>query len=128
MIDDFKSKYLEDYLAIWRDAEFRDDTEDFDTKYEGLSEVIVDYAKLNNQFISIFNLKKQKVLFRIENYVENLGYNYSQEQYKKWSIFYWLRDLPLIQSYFVLQLNHFYKKRFHLFLTLCCYKYADLVV
>ena len=110
MSDDFKSKYLEDYLAIWKDAEFRDDTEDLDTKYEELSKVIGEYAQLNNQFINIFNLKKQKVLFMSENYVEILGYNYSQEQYKKWSIFYWLRDLPLTQSYFILQLSQFYKK------------------
>ena len=110
MLESYYSKHLEPYLAIWKDAEFANNDDDLDLKYEQLSKVIGEYAKLNNQFINIFNLKKQKVLFMSENYVEILGYNYSQEQYKKWSIFYWLRDLPFTQSYFILQISNFYKK------------------
>ncbi len=110
MTQETKPKYYEELLKVWNTSEFLEGDENLDDKYEALSKTVGEYAKLNNQFINIYNLKKQKVLFMSENYVSVLGYNYSQEQYKKWSIYYWMRDLPMVQSYFILQLSIFYKK------------------
>jgi DNA-binding CsgD family transcriptional regulator len=110
MTQEIKPKYYEELLSIWNTADFLEGDNNLDDKYEALSKTVGEYAKLNNQFINIYNLKKQKVLFMSENYVEVLGYSYSQEQYKKWSMFYWMRDLPMVQSYFLLQLSIFYRK------------------
>ncbi len=110
MTQEIKPKYYEELLKVWNTAEFLEGDVNLDDKYEELSKTVGEYAKLNNQYINIYNLKKQKVLFMSENYVSVLGYNYSQEQYKKWSMYYWMRDLPMVQSYFLLQLSIFYKK------------------
>lgn len=110
LADEEKPKYYDEYLAIWNAKDYQNDEIDFDKKYEELSIVMEKYAKLNKHFITIYNLKKQKTLFISDNYVEVLGYSISQEQFKRWSAFLWMRDLPIIQSYFMLELSIFYKK------------------
>ncbi|MGL4630668.1 MAG: response regulator transcription factor [Leadbetterella sp.] len=110
MVQEGSPKYYAELINIWNTSEFIEDEVDLDLKYEELSKTVGEFAQLNNQFINIYNLKKQKVLFMSENYIKVLGYTYSQEQYKKWAIFYWMRDLPLSQSYFFLQLSNFYRK------------------
>jgi DNA-binding CsgD family transcriptional regulator len=109
MSSDIQPKYYSELLDIWNSSDFQAGDINLDKKYEEQSRIIGEYASLNNQFINIYNLKKQRVLYMSENYVKVLGYDCSIAQYKRWSLFYWMRDLPFTQAYFFLQLSNFYK-------------------
>jgi DNA-binding CsgD family transcriptional regulator len=103
-------KHIEEYFDIWKNSAFQISDIDADSKFETISHGLLELAQLNKQFITIYNVKKQKMLFMSDNYAEILGYNCTPEQYKKWSVFYWMRDLQFSQSYFILQISNFYKK------------------
>jgi DNA-binding CsgD family transcriptional regulator len=103
------SFFHDDYVAIWQELNQKNNDETVSDKYLGMSNMIGEFAKLNNQFISIFNTKSQRVLYLSENYLEVLGYNCSPDDYKKYSTLYWMRDLPLEQSWFFMQMTLFYK-------------------
>lgn len=102
------SKYYKEYLEIWDAKSFESDNLNLEKKYEEISQIMGQYAKMNNQFITIYNLKKQEAIFMSDNYMDVVGYDCTPEQYKKWSSLYWMRDLPFIQSFFMLQLSYFY--------------------
>lgn len=101
--------FHEDYVAQWREMNQKTNDESINQKYAELSRLMGDYAALNNQFISIFNTKSQRVLYMSENYLDVMGYTCTDEEYKKWSTFYWMRDLPLAQSWFFMQMTLFFK-------------------
>ncbi len=101
--------FYEDYLKIWAELNSKESDIEIVEKYEAISKIMGQYAKLNNQFISIFNTKSQKVLYMSDNYLKILDFNCSEEEYKKWSTVYWLRNLPLEQSWFFMQMSIFYK-------------------
>jgi DNA-binding CsgD family transcriptional regulator len=98
-----------DYAKAWQEINDGNDGEKINKKYAELSQLMGQYAKLNNQFISIFNTKTQRVLFTSENYLDVMGYTCTNEQYKRWSVFYWMRDLPISQSWFFMQMTLFFK-------------------
>ncbi|GAB3960053.1 hypothetical protein GCM10028805_57280 [Spirosoma harenae] len=83
--------------------------EPINTKYAELSKIMGQYAALNNQFISIFNTKAQRVLYMSDNYLNVMGYSCTEDDYKRWSVVYWMRDLPLAQSWFFMQMTLFFK-------------------
>ncbi len=101
--------FHEDYVALWRDMNQKTNDESINQKYAELSRLMGDYAALNNQFISIFNTKSQRVLYMSENYLDVMGYTCTEEEYKRWSTYYWMRDLPLAQSWFFMQMTVFFK-------------------
>jgi DNA-binding CsgD family transcriptional regulator len=45
-----------------------------------------------------------------ENYLDVMGYSCTEEEYKRWSTFYWMRDLPMAQSWFFMQMTLFFKQ------------------
>ncbi len=98
-----------DYAEAWKEINKENKDEKLSEKYVELSKLMGQYAKLNNQFISIFNTKTQRVLFTSENYLDVMGYTCTNEQYKRWSVFYWMRDLPVAQSWFFMQMTLFFK-------------------
>jgi DNA-binding CsgD family transcriptional regulator len=101
--------FYNDYVALWQSVNQKIPEEDQNSKYESLSEVFSQYAALNKQFISIFNTKTQQVEFMSENYLEVLGYTCTTEEYKKYSTLYWMRDMPLKQSWFFMQMSLFFR-------------------
>jgi DNA-binding CsgD family transcriptional regulator len=98
-----------DFAQVWAEINSQNDASKLDAKYKELSVLMGQYAKLNNQFISIFNTKTQRVLFTSENYLDVMGYTCTSEQYKRWSVLYWMRDLPVAQSWFFMQMTLFFK-------------------
>lgn len=101
--------FHQDYVQLWHDMNQRVWEESSSTKYNELSKLVGQYAALNNQFISIFNTKNQRVLYMSPNYLEVLGYTCTEEEYKRWATLYWMRDLPLAQSWFFMQMTLFFK-------------------
>ncbi len=101
--------FHQDYVKMWQDMNGRTADEPINAKYEELSELLGQYATLNNQFISIFNTKSQRVLYMSENYLDVMGYTCTEEEYKRWSTLYWMRDLPFSQSWFFMQMTLFFK-------------------
>jgi DNA-binding CsgD family transcriptional regulator len=102
-------RYHDEFVSLWNEVNYQNNDESINTKYIELSKLLGEYAKLNNQFISIFNTKTQKVLFLSDNYLDVMGYGCTEEQYKRWSTIYWMRDLPLSQSWFFVQMTTFFK-------------------
>jgi DNA-binding CsgD family transcriptional regulator len=108
--DDIPEQFFHgDFASAWKEINKANIDEKLSDKYIELSKLMGQYAKLNNQFISIFNTKSQKVLFTSENYLDVMGYTCTDEQYKRWSVFYWMRDLPISQSWFFMQMTLFFK-------------------
>ena len=101
--------FHQDYVQMWQDMNLRTAEEPINAKYEELSKLLGQYAALNNQFISIFNTKSQRVLYMSPNYLDVMGYTCTEEEYKRWSTLYWMRDLPFSQSWFFMQMTIFFK-------------------
>ena len=101
--------FHQDYVQMWQDMSPRIWDESISTNYSELSKLLGQYATLNNQFISIFNTKTQRVLYMSPNYLDVLGYTCTEDEYKRWSTLYWMRDLPLAQSWFFMQMTLFFK-------------------
>jgi DNA-binding CsgD family transcriptional regulator len=101
--------FHQDYVQFWQDMNQRTAEEPINTKYEELSKLLGQYAALNNQFISIFNTKSQRVLYMSQNYLDVMGYTCTEDEYKRWSTLYWMRDLPFAQSWFFMQMTMFFK-------------------
>lgn len=98
-----------DYLDLWKNI--TDTTEEGkDHTHQETSKVLGQYAALNNQMITIYNMKSQKVLYMSDNYHSVSGYTCTLEEYQKWSSVYFLRDLPLVQSWFIIQTTLWFKK------------------
>ncbi len=98
-----------DYVQVWREVNEKTLDQPINAKYAELSKLLGQYAALNNQFISVFNTKSQRVLYMSDNYLDVMGYKCTEEDYKKWSTFYWMRDLPFVQSWFFMQMTLFFK-------------------
>lgn len=103
------SMFYTKFVEMWEEISHKVDDEKLHDKYDETSKAIGKYAELNNQIISIYNMKEQKVLYISETYHSVSGYNCSLEHYRKWSSVYWLRDLPLAQSWFMLQMSLWFK-------------------
>jgi DNA-binding CsgD family transcriptional regulator len=101
--------FYDDFIALWTEMNKQTSDEPINTKYLELSKLLGQYASLNNQFISIFNTKTQKVLYLSDNYLDVMGYGCTEDEYKRWSTIYWMRDLPLAQSWFFMQMTLFFK-------------------
>ena len=101
--------FHQDYVQLWKEVNHKTVDEPINAKYAELSKLLGQYAALNNQFISIFNTKNQRVLYMSDNYLDVMGYKCTEEDYKKWSTFYWMRDLPFAQSWFFMQMTLFFK-------------------
>jgi DNA-binding CsgD family transcriptional regulator len=102
-------QFHEEYVGIWKEMNETHQEEAINQKYQELTKIMGQYAALNNQFISIFNTKSQRVLYMSDNYLDVMGYKCSEEDYKRWSTVYWMRDLPFQQSWFFMQMTLFFK-------------------
>jgi DNA-binding CsgD family transcriptional regulator len=100
--------FYTDYVAVWQDVNQKVSDDSINAKYVEMSKVLGQFAEINQQFISIFNTKTQKVLFLSNNYLDVMGYTCSEEDYKKYSTVYWMRDMPLNQSWFFMQMSLFF--------------------
>ena len=100
-------KYFDEFVNLWESSS----DEISEEKYISQSIALGEYAKLNNQFIAVFNAKNQQTLYLSDNYLEVLGYTCSESDYKKRSSFYWMRDLPIEQSWFFLKMSVFFRTR-----------------
>lgn len=98
-----------DYLDLWKDITGTTEV-DGDNTHQETSKVLGQYAALNKQMITIYNMKSQKVLYMSDNYHSVSGYTCTLEEYQKWSSVYFLRDLPLVQSWFIIQTTLWFKK------------------
>jgi DNA-binding CsgD family transcriptional regulator len=98
-------KYHNEFIKLWEATEEHIS----EIKYAEQSKALGEYAMLNNQFIAVFNLKSQKIIYLSNNYLEIAGYSCSEEDYKRWSSLYWMRDLPIEQSWFFLKKTLFYR-------------------
>jgi DNA-binding CsgD family transcriptional regulator len=98
-----------EFVEMWKDINQKMSDEPINTKYLELSKLMGQYATINNQFISIFNTKSQRVLYMSDNYLDVMGYKCTEEDYKRWSTVYWMRDLPFVQSWFFMQMTLFFK-------------------
>jgi DNA-binding CsgD family transcriptional regulator len=99
------------YLELWKDITSK--TEDVNTiaHQEESSKLLGHYASINNQIITVYNMKSQKVLYVSDTYHTVSGYNCSIDEYKKWSSVFFLRDLPLAQSWFIIQTSIWFKTK-----------------
>jgi DNA-binding CsgD family transcriptional regulator len=103
------SRY-DDFLEIWKNLDYVSNNESKLNQYEQQSQLMGDYAELNGHVISIFDVKKNKILYISDNYPSILGYTCSKETFSKWNTFFLLRDLPFSQSIFVMQMSQLFKK------------------
>ena len=101
--------FHEEYIQIWKEVNQKTSEGPINAKYEELSKLMGQYAALNHQFISIFNTKSQQVLYMSDNYLDVMGYRCTEAEYKRWSTLYWMRDLPVAQSWFFMQMTLFFK-------------------
>lgn len=105
----FLPPHHNDYLNLWKEITPQIEDENINRKYEQISQVLGQYAALNNQIITVYNMKTQQVLYISNTYHSVSGYDCSMEEYKKWSSVYFLRDLPLAQSWFIIQTSLWFK-------------------
>jgi DNA-binding CsgD family transcriptional regulator len=103
-----KSFYNE-FLSVWEQITQTIEGDDINKKYEETSMLMGQFAAINNQIITIYNMKDQKVLYISDTYHTVSGYKCTIEEYKKWSSVYWMRDLPLAQSWFMIQMSLWFK-------------------
>jgi DNA-binding CsgD family transcriptional regulator len=103
------STFYTEFVEMWKEISQKVDDGSINEKYAETSKLIGKYAELNNQIITIYNMKQQKVLYISETYHTVSGYTCTVEEYKKWSSVYWLRDLPMVQSWFMLQMSLWFK-------------------
>lgn len=101
--------FHEDYIGLWKEINQKTNEETVNSKYQELSRHLGKFAELNRQFISVFSIKSQRVLYMSDNYLNIMGYDCTEDEYKKWSTVYWMRDLPLSQSWFFMQMTLFFK-------------------
>lgn len=102
---DQSPKYHNEFVNIWEQSDELVSEE----KYIEQSRALGEFAMLNNQFIAVFNSKKQRIIYLSKNFLDVLGYTCTEEEYKRWSSFYWMRDLPLEQSWFFLKMSLFFR-------------------
>jgi DNA-binding CsgD family transcriptional regulator len=107
--DDKAPVFHNEFVNLWKEVNQKTIDTPINLKYTELSKLMGQYASMNSQFISIFNTKSQKVLYMSDNYLNVMGYKCTEEEYKKWSVIYWMRDLPFSQSWFFMQMTLFFK-------------------
>jgi DNA-binding CsgD family transcriptional regulator len=109
LLNSYSSPSHDDYLKLWKEITANTTEPNNDNSYKKLSEVVGQYATLNKQLITIYNMHTQKVLYMSDNFHSVSGYTCTLEEYQKWSSLYFLRDLPLMQSLFIMQTSIWFK-------------------
>jgi DNA-binding CsgD family transcriptional regulator len=99
------------YLDLWNTISSQVLDYDVDTRYLKTSAIIGQYAAINNQMVTIYNMQTQMVLYVSENYHYVSGYECTKEEYQKWSSFYFFRDLPIAQSWFIFKISIWFKTK-----------------
>ena len=107
--DDGTPIFYNEYLELWQNGYKKTNDENINEKYQEISKSLGHFAEINHQFISIFNTKSQKVLYLSTNYLEVMGYKCTEDEYKKYSVLYWMRDMPINQSWFFMQMSLFFR-------------------
>lgn len=102
------NNHIEEFFEIWNEMPYDARNQ---TEIEEFSSLMDSYARINKQFINIYSLKQKKVLYMSDNLKEVLGYEHSKKDYEKKSALLWLRDLPISQSVFFVQMSVFYKNQ-----------------
>jgi DNA-binding CsgD family transcriptional regulator len=103
-------KYYDEFLKLWQENTPTEQAQQ-QTDYEEQARVLGEYARMNKQFICLYHVKKQRVIYLSNNYLSILGYTCSESDYRRYSAYYWMRDLPLEQSWFFVQMSLFFKKK-----------------
>jgi DNA-binding CsgD family transcriptional regulator len=96
------------FLQLWAKADLATEGLNLEEKYANMSHILGEYALLNGQLLTIYNQRTHKVIYLSENFNEFLGFDVSMDKYKKWSLFYWLRDLPNEQRKLFFQMSIFF--------------------
>lgn len=102
--------FHDEFAKIWQEVNHSVVDAPANAKYEEMTKLLGHFAAMNKQFISIFNTKSQRILFHSGNYSDILGYTVKDEDYRRWSALYWMRDMPIEQSWFFVQMSQFYRK------------------
>jgi DNA-binding CsgD family transcriptional regulator len=103
-----RSVIYDEFLQLWQKANEASDGLNLEEKYSNMSHILGEYALMNGQLLTIYNHRTHKVIYLSENFNDFLGFDISMEKYKKWSIFYWLRDLPNDQRKFIFHMSVFF--------------------
>jgi DNA-binding CsgD family transcriptional regulator len=101
--------FYNELVEMWQENMQRKEYENLALKYAETSRILGQYAQINNHTISIYSTKTQEVFYMSENYLSMTGYSCTEQEYKRWATFYWMRDLPLAQSWFFVQMSLFYR-------------------
>ncbi len=100
-----KEDLLSQFFDLWDNVEFENDQE---MNLSFFSKAVNKYAEMNNQYVNIYSFKQKKILALSNNHREVLGYDVSAEDYITNGKYYFVRDLPLVQSSIFLQFSYLY--------------------
>lgn len=104
-----QGSFHSEFVAMWKESNQKVINDNLNQKYAATSKLLGQYASINNQSITIYNTQTQEVLYISENYWNTIGYRCTEAEYKRWSTLYWMRDIPLRQSWFMVQISLWYK-------------------
>ncbi len=96
-------------VEMWHEHTREEEFPGMADKYVEISRLLGRYAEINHHTVSIYNTKSQEVYYMSDNYLKMTGYSCSEKDYKRWATLYWMRDLPVAQSLFFLQMSWFYR-------------------
>ena len=96
-------------VEMWREHMHGRALSELSGKYGEISRLLGLYAEINHHTISIYCPQNQEVFYMSENYLSMTGYTCSEKEYKRWATLYWMRDLPIAQSWFFIQMSWFYR-------------------
>jgi DNA-binding CsgD family transcriptional regulator len=100
-----KEDLLNQFFDLWNNVEFENEQE---MNLSFYSKAVNKYAEMNNQYVNIYSFKQKKIVALSNNHREVLGYDVSTEDYINNGKYYFVRDLPVIQSSIFLQFSYIY--------------------
>ena len=103
--------FLDDYHQLWKEGNTKIDDAAVNAKYTINASMLNQIADLNGHFVTIFNTKRQQILFLSDNPHKVLGPSITKEYYEKNPVLFWLKSTPLKQSWFLMQLSLFYQSK-----------------
>ncbi len=103
--------FLDDYYQLWKEGNNKINDAEVNAKYAKDASILNQIADLNGHFLTIFNTKRQQILFLSDNPHKVLGQGVSKEYYEKNPVLFWLKSTPIKQSWFLMQLSLFYQSK-----------------
>jgi DNA-binding CsgD family transcriptional regulator len=97
----------EEFKNIWSSTHLGEIEEEV---YKEKSKILGQLAELNQQVISVFNTNTSRIIYLSGDFLKIIGYPKTEKEYCEEPALYWMKNLPLEQSWFFLKMGWFFKK------------------